>query len=117
MLILIWVFNAVALLVVSYIVPGFVITSFWSALAAALILGLVNILVRPILLLISLPVTIITLGLFSFVVNALMLELVASVVKGFDISGFRVALLAAIVLAIINWASDYFLHSIPKQLS
>ena len=108
MIILNWILNALALIVVSAIVPGVEVGSFFAALAAALILGLVNVLVRPVLLIISLPITILTFGLFSFVINALMLELVASIVKGFTITSFGSALLGAIVLTLINWLTDYF---------
>ena len=102
-----WVINGVALLLVANIVPGFTIDSFYSALIAALVLGLVNALVRPLFLILTLPVTILTLGLFTFVINAFMIWLVSTVVKGFTIEGFVPALLAALLLwvcsLITNW--------------
>lgn len=71
MLIVVWILNAVALLVVAYVLPGIFVASFWSALLAALVLGLLNALVKPILILLTLPITVITLGLFLLVLNAL----------------------------------------------
>jgi len=83
-----WVINAIALLLVAYLVPGFVVASFYNALIAALVLGLVNALIRPLLFILTLPITILTLGLFTFVINALMIWFVSTVVDGFDVAGF-----------------------------
>ncbi|MFH1252784.1 MAG: phage holin family protein [Candidatus Uhrbacteria bacterium] len=99
-IILRWVINALALLAAAVIIPGFHVESFYAALIAALVLGLVNALVRPIVLILTLPVTIITLGLFVFVVNALMLWFVSTMVKGIVIENF----LAAVATAIFLWA-------------
>lgn len=105
-----WIINAVALLFVAYVVPGFGVATFYTALIAALVLGLVNALIRPLLFILTLPVTILTLGLFTFVINALMIWLVSTIVKGFEVSGFVPAILAAVVLWIIslitNWLID-----------
>lgn len=114
MIIINWILNALALIVVSAIVPGIQVDSFFNALAAALILGLVNVLVRPILLVISFPITVLTFGLFSFVINAVMLLLVSTIVRGFNVVDFRSALLGAIVLTVINWLTDYFLKAGKK---
>jgi len=97
-----WVLNATALLVVTKLVPGFSIDTFFHALIAALILGLVNALIRPLLFILTLPVTVITLGLFSFVINALMILLASTMVKGFEVHGFIPALLAAMLLWVIS---------------
>ena len=83
---------------VAYLVPGIAVASFYSALVAALILGLVNILIKPILIILTLPINILTLGLFTFVINAGLLLIVSSIVKGFEIANFSAALMAAIVL-------------------
>lgn len=107
MLLFRWVLSGATLLLVSYIVPGFVVTSVFSALIAALILGLVNAFIRPLLLVLTLPITILTLGLFTFVINALMLQLTSKIVKGFDILDFRTALLGALVLTLIGWMGNY----------
>ncbi len=106
-----WVINALALLVVANIVPGFGVETLYSALIAALVLGLVNALVRPLLFILTLPVTILTLGLFTFVINALMIWLVSTIVKGFVVTGFIPALLAALLL----WAIALLTNWLVKQ--
>ena len=77
-LLLVWILNAVALLVVAYVLPGIVVASFGSAMLAALVLGLINMLVKPVLILLTLPITVVTLGLFLIVLNALMFWLAGS---------------------------------------
>ena len=101
-----WLANTVALFVVVTIVPGFHYGSVLNLLVAALVLGLLNAIVRPILVLLTFPLTILTLGLFLIVLNALMLELTASVVPGFDIAGFGWALVGAIVLGIVSLVTN-----------
>jgi putative membrane protein len=97
MLLLRWLLNTLILLIVANIVPGVGFASFWAALITSLVLGLLNALVRPILLLLTLPINFLTLGLFTLVINALIFWLASSIVKGFEISSFGAALLAAIV--------------------
>jgi putative membrane protein len=94
--------SALLLLLVSQFVTGIQINGFGSALLAALVLGVVNFLVRPILILITLPVTILTLGLFLIVVNALMLELTSALVPGFVVANFVAALVAAVLIGLFN---------------
>lgn len=106
-----WVINALALIAIAYLVPGFGVETFYNALIAALILGLVNALLRPILIVLTLPVNIMTLGLFTFVINALMIWFVSTIVKGFDVVGFVPALLAAILL----WAISLLTNHLIKQ--
>jgi putative membrane protein len=101
-LILVWILNAVALLAVAYLLPGIVVASFGSAMWAALILGLVNMLVKPVLILLTLPITIVTLGLFLFVINALLFWFVGSVLTGFRVNGFWWAVIGAIVYSLIS---------------
>ncbi|NMK48456.1 MULTISPECIES: phage holin family protein [Achromobacter] len=101
-LILVWILNAVALLAVAYLLPGIVVASFGSALIAALVLGLVNMLVKPVLVLLTLPITIVTLGLFLIVINALLFWFVGSVLKGFQVNGFWWAVGGAILYSIIS---------------
>lgn len=103
--------NTLALLLISRLIPGFLVTSLFSALVASLLLGLVNAVVRPIILLLTLPINLITLGLFTFVVNALMLLLVSNVVKGFTITSFAAAFVGALLLWAISWLSNFFLES------
>jgi len=106
-LLLHWVLIAVTLLLISRFVPGFIVSSFTVALIAALVIGLVNATIGTILRIISFPITILTLGLFSLVINALMLKLAAMFAPGFQIIGFLPALEGAIILAIahsiIHW--------------
>lgn len=101
-LLLVWILNAVALLIVAYILPGITVSSFGSALIAAIILGLCNMLLKPVLLLLTLPLTVITLGLFLLVINALLFWLAGSVLKGFVVAGFWWAFLGAIVYSIVT---------------
>jgi putative membrane protein len=92
----------VALLAVAYLLPGITVASFGSALIAALVLGLVNMLVKPVLVLLTLPITIVTLGLFLIVINALLFWFVGSVLKGFQVNGFWWAVGGAILYSIIS---------------
>ena len=101
-LILVWILNAVALLAGAYLLPGITVASFGSALIAALVLGLVNMLVKPVLVLLTLPITIVTLGLFLIVINALLFWFVGSVLKGFQVNGFWWAVGGAILYSIIS---------------
>lgn len=96
------VVNAVALLVVSYLLDGVVVTGFESALVAAVVLGLINATLRPVLLVLTIPINIMTLGLFTFVINAAVLLLVSRLVGGFQVTGFGVALLAALLLSVVS---------------
>lgn len=104
-----WVINAAGLMAIATIIPGVVVTSFGWALFAAFMLGLVNALVRPLLFILTLPVTIMTLGLFTFILNAFMLWLVSTVVEGFAIAGFAPAILAAIFMWLISLATNSFI--------
>ena len=110
-LLLTWALNAVALLLVPYIVPGIQIESFGSALIAVVILGLVNAVVRPVFILLTLPVTLLTLGLFLFVINAMMFWWVGDLLSGFKVDGFFAALFGSIVYSIASW----FLSSLTEQ--
>ncbi|TFW16279.1 phage holin family protein [Massilia arenosa] len=103
-LIILWFINAVALLALPYLMHSVTVTSLGAALVAALVLGLVNTLIRPILVLLTLPVSVLTLGLFILVINALLFWLVAEVVEGFHVAGFWSAMGAAILYSVISWA-------------
>lgn len=109
MLIFRWIINAIALLLVSQFVPGFHVNTIYTALIAALLLGLVNAIIRPLLILLTLPITLLTLGAFTLIINALMLLLVASIVKGFTIDGFSPAFWGAIILWAISFLSNHLL--------
>ncbi len=101
-----WILNALALILVSALVPGVTVASVYSALVAALLLGFANAVIRPILILLTLPITVLTLGLFTFVINAAMIWLVSSIVKGFDVQSFGAALMAALILWLIGWVTN-----------
>jgi putative membrane protein len=97
-----WLITAVSLLITAHFIPGFAISSIGAAAIAAVVIGLVNATVRPILFLLTLPVTILTLGLFSFVLNALTLWLASRVTPGFHIDGFLPALIGSLVLSVVS---------------
>jgi putative membrane protein len=103
-LLLVWLINAVALIAVAYLMPGVAVASFTTALVAALILGLINAVVRPVLVLLTLPVTIVTLGLFIFVLNGLLFWMVGSWIQGFVVEGFWSGVFGAIVFSLVSWA-------------
>lgn len=95
--------NAVAVLLAARIVPGIFVSSAAAALVAGLVLGVINAIIRPVLILLTLPFTILTLGLFIFVVNAVCLGLVAWLVPGFGVHGFGAALLGSIFISLVSW--------------
>jgi putative membrane protein len=103
-LLLIWILNALALLAVANYVPGIHVDGFGAALIAAFFLGLVNTLIRPLLLLLTLPVTLVTLGLFIFVINGTLFWLVGSVLRGFVVDNFWHGMLGAVLYSIFTWA-------------
>jgi putative membrane protein len=98
-----WLISTTAILITAYLLPGVVVDGFVSALIAALVLGLINAFLKPIFVILTLPINILSLGLFTFVINALLVMLMAALVSGFAVASFWSALLFGIVLAIINW--------------
>ena len=107
-----WLLLAAALLLVAHLSPGVSVNSFGAALVAALVLGLLNILVRPLLVLLTLPVTVLTLGLFLFVINALMFYFAASMLNGFHVAGFVAALIGSLLYTLIGLV----IHSALERL-
>lgn len=103
-----WITHALLILAVAYILPGVTVSGFISALAVALVLGILNTVIKPILILLTLPVNILTLGLFTLVINALLIMLAAAFVPGFKIGGFVSALIFGVVLSL----ATLFLHLI-----
>jgi putative membrane protein len=97
-----WLVYSLAIVVTAYILPGVHVDSFGTALITALVLGIINALLKPILLLLTLPINILTLGLFTLVINALLILLVASIVTGFKVDGFWWALLFSIILSFVS---------------
>lgn len=110
-LILLWLLNAAALLAVAYLLPTIHVASFGAAMLAALLLGLVNAVLRPLLLLLTLPVTLLTFGLFIFVINGLMFWLAGSLIEGFAVAGFWPAVLGSLLYSVIAWALSGLLAS------
>ena len=101
-----WLVSAFAILVTAYILPGVQVQSLGAALVAAVVLGVINAFIKPILIIFTLPINILTLGLFTFVINAFVIILTANLVSGFKVDGFWWALLFSIILSLIN----SFLH-------
>ncbi len=102
-LLLVWLVNALSLLGVTYFMPSIQVNSFTTALIAALVLGLVNTLIRPILVLLTLPVTLVTLGLFILVINGILFWFVGSILRGFVVQDFATAFWGALLYSIISW--------------
>jgi len=102
-LLFVWLINAIALLAVPYVVPSIRVSSFTAALVAAVILGLVNAVLRPVLVILTLPVTVLTLGLFILVINGLLFWLVGSFVAGFHVGGFWPGVIGAIIYSLVSW--------------
>jgi len=105
-----WLLSALALILTSKIVPGITVDNFTALLIAAIVLGLVNAVVRPILVFFTLPLTFLTLGLFLLVVNAITFGLAAWLVPGFSVNGFFPAMLGSIVMAILSFLFSMFIH-------
>jgi putative membrane protein len=102
-LLLVWLINAVTLFALPYVLPFVHVDRFTTALVAALVLGLINTLIRPILVVLTLPVTVLTLGLFIFIINGLLFWAVSGLVEGFRVDGFWAGVFGAIVYSIISW--------------
>jgi putative membrane protein len=103
-LLLTWILNALALLALPWLFNSIHVADFTTALVAALVLGLINTLIRPVLVLLTLPATLLTLGLFIFVINGLLFWFVGSFIKGFTVDGFWAGVFGAIVYSVISWA-------------
>ena len=110
-----WILNALALLVVAYLLPGIRVDGFFSALIAAMLLGLINVLLRPLLILLTLPVTFVTLGLFVLVINGLLFWFAGSVLKGFDVSGFWAGLTGSLLYSALSFILSFMLRKQNSQ--
>jgi putative membrane protein len=102
--------NVFALFVVEYLVPGFHLDGIWTAVVAAIVIGIVNTLIKPILQFVALPISILTLGISAFLINVSLLYLVSKTVPGFEIQSFTTAIIASIVLSLVTW----FLHKLVR---
>lgn len=114
-LLLVWLINTLALIAVAYLMPSISVSSFGAALVAALVLGLINAVVRPVLVLLTLPVTILTLGLFIFVLNGLLFWAVGAWLEGFNVGGFWAGVLGAILFSIVSWLLSALVQSAPTR--
>ncbi len=103
-----WLLAALAIMATAYLLPGVSLSGFVPALVTALVLGLVNAFIKPLLLLLTLPINILTLGLFTLVINALLIMLVSKLVSGFQVQGFWWALVFSVVLTVVNWGLSIF---------
>ena len=98
-----WLLNALALLGVAYLVPSIHVASIWIALAAAVVIGLANMLIRPILVILTLPVTILTLGLFIFVINGVLFWVVGNFLQGFEVKTLMAGIIGAFAYSVMSW--------------
>ena len=104
-----WLTLTGAILVASYLMDGIHVSGFMSALGAAAILGILNAFFRPIALILTLPINILTLGLFTFVINAVMLKMASGVIDGFDVQGFWPAVFGALIISLVSWVLNIFI--------
>lgn len=104
-----WLIITVAILLSSVLIPGIRVDSLFTAVIAAGVLGLINIFIKPVIIILTLPLNILTLGLFSFIINAFLLKMVAYFVTGFEVNGFFAALLGALVISLVNWLTNRFI--------
>ncbi len=105
-----WLVLTAAILLASYLVKGIEVHGFWSAFFAAAILGILNAFLRPILIILTLPLNILTLGLFTFVINGLLLKMVSGVISGFEVHGFWPAVFGSIIISIVSWLLSSFVN-------
>jgi putative membrane protein len=105
-----WIINALALVLISQVIEGVRVDDLFSAFVAAAVLGVINAVLRPILLILTLPITILTLGLFALFLNGFMLYLAGSVVRGFHVEGFWSAVFGALFLSVISWIANAFIN-------
>ena len=103
-ILIVWLVNALALMAVAYLMPSISVASFWTALVAALVLGLINAVIRPVLIFVTLPASVLTLGLFILVLNGLLFWFVGTFVEGFRVEGFWAGFFGAILFSIVSWA-------------
>ncbi|MDP1733393.1 MAG: phage holin family protein [Sulfuritalea sp.] len=110
-----WLINALALLALPYLLPSIHVASFTTALGVAVVLGLINAVIRPVLLLLTLPVTLLTLGLFIFAINGMMFMLAAWLLEGFVVDGFLAGVIGSALYSVISWLLTKLLLSSPKS--
>ncbi|MBN2255533.1 MAG: phage holin family protein [Deltaproteobacteria bacterium] len=104
-----WIILTVSIIAASYLLEGIHVRDFVSAFLAAALLGVLNVLLRPILIILTLPITILSLGLFMFVINAMLLAMVSGVIPGFDVQGFWAAVFGSLIISGISWLLNSFI--------
>lgn len=105
-----WLVLTASITVASYLIDGIHVSGFFSAFFAAAILGILNAFLRPVILLLTLPLNILTLGLFTFVINAFMLHMASGVISGFEVHGFWAAVFGSVVISIVSWLASSFIN-------
>lgn len=105
-----WGLNIIAIMLTAFIVPAFDVKTWWVAIIASIVLAVLNAVVRPIIMVLTLPINIVTLGLFTLVINGFILWLTSKVIDGFVIPGFGTAILAALVLSIVSFVINFFIE-------
>jgi putative membrane protein len=105
-----WLTLTGAILIASYMLEGIHVSGYMSAIGAAAILGILNAFFRPIALILTLPINVLTLGLFTFVINAVMLKMASGVIDGFDVRGFWPAIFGALIISLISWLLNMFIN-------
>lgn len=103
-----WLILSAAIMIAAYLFPGIEVNSFGTALFAALVLGILNAFFRPILIVLTLPINILTLGLFTFVINAFLLMMTSGVIGGLEVAGFGSALLGSLIISVVSWGLSSF---------
>ena len=114
-LLAVWLINALALLALPWVLPSIHVASFTTALGVAVVLGLINAVIRPVLVLLTLPVTLLTLGLFIFVINGMMFLLAARLLDGFVVDGIWAGIFGSVIYSLISWALTQLLLSSPRS--
>jgi len=105
-----WLILTTAIIFASYIMDGIHVSSFFSAFFAAAILGILNAVFRPILIILTLPINILSLGLFTFVINAILLKMASGVISGFDVHGFWTAVFGSLIISLVSWLLSSFIN-------
>jgi putative membrane protein len=104
-----WIILTVSIITASYLLEGIHVSGFFSAFLAAAALGILNALFRPILLVLTLPINILTLGVFTFIINALMLKMASGIIPGFEVNGFWTAVIGSLIISVISWLLNSFI--------
>ena len=104
-----WLTTTAAIVATAYLLDGIQVSSFFTAVIAAAVLGILNAFLRPIALLLTLPINILSLGLFTFVINAIMLKMASGIIPGFDVYGFRAAVFGSFLISVISWLLNAFI--------